>query len=420
MKVLSVILFFLFNGFLGLGNISEGLVKEYLFSKLPILKQFEIKNINYSLNNFSVTLKKGNNNITLIGNFYPFTATYSAKLNNLNQISKFRGKLFSEGVLKSKNGLFIKGSVVLANGVGEFKGTPKEIRFFLNDANLTRYLYTLGIDYNYLLAKINTAGKVKKTLFATYDFKGKLKYIVDIPLKAKGSYKYFDSHNFVVKIYFDSILGKGEILIKREKNLFFKGKIPVLNLLKIKKITHYPFGKMYDVSFTFNSMDNILNFDSKYISGYYDKNFFLQLKSQNANTFFEFLGIKPFIKGIVTGNIIVSKKGVFDLLIENAALLPSKIIKYIYKTSGVNLSMSQKMFLKGSFTDKKVNFNFLSKSPQFSLNIHNGVYNYNGNYQFKIELSHNKTIYYYLVRNGKIKLIKKRNLNVKAPETLVF
>jgi len=419
MKVLSVLLFFLFNGFLGLGNISEGLVKEYLYSKVPILKKFKIKEVKYSFNNFSVILINGNNKITLVGHFYPFDATYTAKLNALNQISQLRGKMFTQGEINEDGN--IKGNVVLAKGYGEYSGKIKKVKYFLNDMDLKSFLFTLGINFTTVDGKINTKGEIKKSsIIGEFNSKGIINAVDKIKFESFGDFVYKNFNHYNVRMKFDSDLGRGESDIIKEEYLYIKGKMDKVNLKAIKNFTLYPFNVVYKFNFKYNSFDGIFNFNSENVNGYFDKKLFLQLKEQSAEKFFELIGKTPFLKGKVSGDIIIDKKGIFNILIDQASFLPTKITKYIFKTSGVNLQNLQKMFFKGEFDRNSLIFNLLSKNKKFTLNIHKARYSYDGKYEIKIELTTTEKKFFYLLKNGKIKLIKVKNLAIKAPETLVF
>jgi len=428
--LLIALMFFAFNGFLGLDSIGSNLLKKYIFSKIEFLQDFEVDKFNYSYNNFSIVLRKGNNFVNLVGSFFPFNAVYHARFNNMSLISlDYQGRVFSDGNMKSEDSkMKLNGNLIMANGTGNYKATldDKDLQatFKGNGFDVQQLFYILKFKVPYLFGTTDLNGYIKKKqMFFNFDYNGTGKYqgvVTSLKLAGSGVAKNKYEYNLTSRIYSD--IGNGSFILQACHDLLIQGYLSELNLKKLQKITIYPFNQMNKVKFSYHSADKILNFDSDYYQGYYDNKFYVQLKKQSAKRFFDFVNMKPFISGDVTGNIIIGKEeGTFDLLLKNAVFMNSKILNYIIRTSKADLKAPQLIFVKGFFDKNKVTFNVLSKKPGFSYSIKNGTYDYhNGTYDFELVLTKKTKKYFYEIKNGKIKLKKVKNYKVVSSDTLVM
>ncbi len=426
--IIGVLMFLVLSGFLAFKSpVGSGIVKEYIFSKISFLKNFEIKSFNYSFNNFSIDLEKGNNKVSIFGNLFPFNAVYEAKLLDLEKVTKdFRGSVLSSGNIKYKESVNISGNAIFADGYGEFllkltnslggnfKGTGFDIQ---------KLFYMIKVNFPYLLGNVNLdidfINNVAKTKFI---HKGKLQFKnLTIPIELNGNVFVIDKENYNLQSKLKSNAGNGNIyLVSKEGVINIKGNIKNLKFVYLKELTLYPFHYYADVSFHYSQNDGILNFKSDTFEGYYNKDIYIQLKNQPSSDFFKYVNITPFIEGVVTGSISIGEKGNYDILFNNAKFLPNKYTRYILRTSGVNLAQNQTIFVKGTFDKYHLVFNLLSKTKDYSLSVQNGIYSYSGSYNFTLSIVRHNRYYKYEINNAGIKLIKTKSLDTTSSETLVF
>jgi len=420
---------FVLSGFLVYKSpVGAGIVKEYIFSKITFLKNFEIKSFNYSFNNFSIDLQKSRNTVRIFGNLFPFNAVYEAKLMELEKVTdNFQGSLLSSGSIKYDNCVNISGNTIVADGYGEFK---LKLDRYLNGNfkgsgfNVQKIFYLLKISFPYLVGTVDLDIDFVQNLAKTkFIQKGNVVYKnTIIPVKLNGNIFAMDRQNYKLQSKFLSPAGNGDIfLTNKDGTVNFKGTVSGLNLAKLQKITLYPFGYHADVTFDYSEDDNILNFKSRNFEGYYNKALFIQLKHIPSEVFFKYANVKPFIKGSVTGSISIGEnEGEYNILFSNGVFLPNKVINYVRRTCGANFNKPHTVFVKGNFDKYHLVFNLLSKTPDYSVSVEEGLYSYNGNYNFTLTVVRNNRLYKYDVNNAGIKLIKVRNLNSTSSETLVY
>jgi len=428
--IVGFFVMFLLSGFLVYKSpVGAGIVKEYIFSKITFLKNFEIKTFNYSFNNFSIDLQKGRNTVRIFGNLLPFNAVYEAKLLELEKVTKdFQGSMLSSGNIKYENCVNIGGNAILADGYGEFllkldrdlNGNFKGSGF-----NVQKIFYMLKISFPYLVGNVDLDIDFVQNLAKTkFIQKGNLVYKdTIIPIKLNGNIFVMDRQNYKLQSKFLSPAGNGDIfLTNKDGSVSFKGSVNRLDLGRLQKITLYPFKHYADMSFDYNEEDNILNFKSNSFEGYYNKALFIQLKHIPSKLFFKYINIVPFIKGDVTGSLSIDDtEGQYNILFSNGIFLPNKVTNYVLRTSGANFATKpQTVFIKGNFDKYHLVFNLLSKTPDYSVSVEDGLYSYNGNYNFTLVVVRNNRLYKYDVNNAGIKLVKVRNLNSTSSETLVY
>jgi len=427
--ILGISFALILSGFLVYKSpVGAGIVKEYIFSKITFLKNFDIKSFNYSFNNFSIDLQKGKNTVRIFGNLFPFNAVYEAKLLELEKVTEnFQGSMLSSGNIKYENCVNVSGNAILADGYGEFLlKLDRELNgnFKGNGFNVQKIFYMLKLDFPYLVGNVDLDIDFVQNLAKTkFIQKGHLVYKeIVIPIKLNGNIFVMDKENYKLQSKFLSSAGKGDIfLTNRAGSISFKGSVNHLDLSKLQNITLYPFKYYANLVFDYNEDDNILNFKSDNFEGYYNKALFIQLKHLPSSIFFKYVNVMPFIKGDVTGSISINEKeGEYNILFSNALFLPNSISKYVLRTSGANFAKKQTIFIKGSFDKYHLVFNLLSKTKDYSVSIEDGLYSYNGNYNFTLVVVKNNRYYKYDVNNAGIKLVKVKNLNTTTSETLVY
>ncbi|WP_457562250.1 hypothetical protein [Caminibacter pacificus] len=426
--VISLLVFLVLSGFLVYKSpVGSGIVKEYIFSKISFLKNFEIKSFNYSFNNFSIDLEKDNNKVSIFGNLFPFNAVYEAKLLDLEKVTKdFRGSVLSSGNIKYEDAVNISGNAILADGYGEFllKLTNSIGGNFKGSGfDIQKLFYMIKLNFPYLLGNVDLdidfVNNMAKTKFI---HKGKLQFKnLTIPIELNGNVFVMDKENYDLQSKFKSDSGSGDIFVTSKNGVLnVKGNIKKMKFINLKELTLYPFHYHADVSFNYSQSDNILNFKSDTFEGYYNKEIYIQLKNQPSSDFFKYVNITPFIEGVVTGSISIGDKGNYDILFNNAKFLPNNYTRYILRTSGANLAQNQTIFVKGTFDKYHLVFNLLSKTKDYSLSVEDGLYSYNGSFNFTLSIVRHNRYYKYEINNAGIKLIKTKSLDTTSSETLVF
>jgi len=433
-KKYKIIIGLILTGIIGIlliykSPLGGSLIKGYLLSKISFIRNFEVKSFSYSFNNFSVDFRREKNKISMFGSMFPFNAVYEAKLLNLELITpEFRGSVLSSGNVKDEKGVNVSGNAIFADGYGEFNVNLGDVLngyFKGNGFNLKELLYMLKIDFPYVNGESDFSIRFVKNLLKTqYTLnKGKIRFkSLDIPFNATGKVLIMDRKNFDLDSDFVSSVGRGELSLSvKGGRLHYSGNVQKLNLAVLKSFTLYPFKDFTDISFRYSDNDNIFNFKSRDFEGYYDGKTYIQLKKQSLKRFFTLLGLKPFALGEVTGSITIDKnRGSFDLLFNNTRFLINRYVRYIRRTSGVNLAYKQTVFVKGFFNKKYLVFNVLSKGSHFSFSIEKGKFFYDKKFRFYMTVVKKGTLYKYKVNNYGIRLMEIKVLDTTASDTLVY
>ena len=388
-------------------------IKTY-FSTAKII-YFESK-----FNNFSLKLKDTNFVATIYGQFFPFRASVDGKINNLSMFnSLLNGKLkFNGEIIKNKN-LIIKGNSFFAKGYlnftcdldnkvckgqGEGFDTRKLAKIVNFNISGVKGKTDLKIDKN--VVTLNTKGEFNNTiLYAPFTAK------TDITLK--NNYILFSS-------IIDSKIGKLNITQGKfnGKAINFVYKANDINLSSFRKIFLYPLKGFVSVNGQYK--DNILKFRNKEIEGYKDKKLVISLK-MDSTRFFNYINIKPLIKGEVSGNIQIDKKGVFSLLISNAYFLQNSFTQKLFHLTRIKIynKFLNNVFFKGNFDNKKVEFSLVASNNNFYINFLNANFFYPNMFESEISLSNQNIEYKIKIKNGIFKIIEKR-FKKKKQEILVF
>jgi hypothetical protein len=410
--------------------VGENLLKNYISSKLGLLKNFQIEKFNYKWNSFSVILKKGSNYISIYGDIFPFDATYEAKFNNLEEISnEFRGSIESQGNINYENYTIVSGNAIFADGYGDLKlqcNSSCVGIFNGKDFDIQKLLYMVKVNFPYLTGNNDLNIVVKKAVSDVYvNFKGKFNYkdIIVLPSTAiLANLKIKNRNNFEMdlKNVSDNLIL--DLNYKKDpQKVVAKGKA-VVNLSAFRKILLYPFVGRDEIRFYYDSIGDILKFEAGSYKGYYDGKINIQLNNLNLIRFFRYINIPKFAEGYINGDIVIGKKeGVFNIIVNNCLLDNTKIIKYISSKINRKISKLDVVFLKGEFDRNRVVFNILSKSKNLIVSIQNGVYFYNGKYRFNVEvIVDNNYKYVFSVSDKGIKLKKALRSYKVQQEILVY
>jgi len=389
--------------------------KDKLLDKLsviPFIKSMSLTHFDSDNGYFSAIFKKGSNEISLNGKLSPLNATYEANFNNLHEMFKFLyGRVIAGGNVREGNGLLVSGKAAFAKGFGNFDFLCTKSNcsgnFKGNYFDFASLLKMVGINLGFINGSLNLSFSKQKFIMLNYDFNGSTTLPVVSKLKFKGNGNIFSPNKYEFRLDYISNFAKGNLNLNKDGGFIFVNSKAFVYLNRLRRYTLYPLkiGEYFD--FSYSTKDNILNFKNKDLIGYYNNGINIQLNT-SAGKFFRYVGIKPFIKGNVTGTISVKNKGSFDLIFSNAVFLRNSVIDYIRYKSHINLKNKDTLFLRGTFDRQKVVFNFITKNRDYSISVENGVMYYNGRSYFKVNVFKGDNKYVFEVKNGRVYLIFKR------------
>jgi len=407
--------------------VGENLLRNYISSKLSLIKRFEIEEFNYKWNSFSLVLKKGSNYIYVYGDLFPFDATYEANFKNLEEInSNFRGELQSKGVIKYKGESLINGNALFANGYGDLNLTCNDDckgNFKGSDFDLQSLFYMVKITFPYLKGITDLGINFnKKRFYVFYDFNGEVKYknlfFKNVNVKGKGIVNKRDDFSLLANVKHKFF--EGNLTLVNKNSFKYKGNAWVYMRI-LQPIILYPINVKEFIKFSYDQSSGVLKFFATDFSGYNIKDEIdLQLNKLSLKRFFKIIGIPPLAKGKINGNITIKYIGSFDLISNDFSVIKNRVISYIERKIGRKISSLKVAFLKGHFDRKKVVFDFLSKDNNLLLSIQQGVYYYSGDRKFIIEVINNKIKYVFFVKNNSIKLISKKKSYELKEKILVY
>jgi len=438
LKKIFIILTILFIGglliyFSPIGNF---VLKNYVKYNLCFNKNLNIKHFSHSFNSFSMILTNKNGNIKILGTLFPFEGYYKANLNNVHfLIPLIKGKFYSRGDIKKQNNVkTIEGNFFYSEGngffnfqcingkvMGNIKGQDFNTHLLLKNINNFKFPFFNKIILN---GKNNLQIAVFKNIKINSSYNGYFTLNnIQLPLKALVSVNLFRDNNFNFDINFTSSRLMGIINgIKKSDKFVIKATLNKFDLSLLKEILLYPVVGNIKLNCTYNVIDNLLNFSSNGFSGYKDnKSINIQI-DMPLKRFFKFLNISPFLKGEISGNIVIDgKKGVFHLLIKNAFLIPNKVISKLDHITKLKLeNIKSVYFLNGKFDSQKIKFDFISKNPVFYIYLKKGVYYYKkGQSNFLFILKTKYKTYVIKLINNKVKIIKEY-LNNTHYKVLVY
>jgi hypothetical protein len=178
----------------------------------------------------------------------------------------------------------------------------------------------------------------------------------------------------------------------------------------------YPFKGIVNLEIK-KDESNIVKFFSNYFKGFKDKDLNVEF-SMPVDQFFSYVNLyNIFSEGVVTGRILISKKGFFNFIVQKA-----KLKKEIAKKLKISNNFFDKVFIKGSFDKKNVIFDLLADNKNLTINIKNGHIFIKDKFSpsFLIIINNLKEKKYYKFYGKKLKLIKKKILKNNSNKILVF
>ncbi|GAX86825.1 conserved hypothetical protein [Lebetimonas natsushimae] len=422
-KKLSIILLIVICLFVlavwALFNTSAGnnLIKLYFQNKITYyFPNMKIDKFSINYNNFFMSLHEGDNHYKLYGQLHPFDAILEGKIKKLAiSKNKFKDNVILKGHVDKK--YFIHSIVYFDKSVGflDIKlGKGKIINFKTNNVDLQYIMDNFSIkNIKGLKAKVNLNLLIKNNnYFIKTLIKGLYK---NIPFNSNINF-YFNSSNFIT---FEGFT-RSEILdgtfkgVYNNKKLVYDADFKKFDLRLLNLI--YPFrGKIYLK--IRHDKSGIIKFFSKDFRGFKDDNINIEF-NMPVQDFFNYAGIyNIFDKGNVIGRIIISKKGSFNFIIQNAFLKEKLANKLKLKNN-----LLRKIFVKGYFDSQHVVFDLLSDNKKFALNIKNGKIFIKPNIvaSFILIVNNNKEEDYYKFNKNKLFLLKKRFLVDDDNQILVF
>ena len=411
-------------------QIGENILINYIRNKLKIVKNFETKYFNYSFNSFSLILQNGSNKIYIYGNFFPLEGVYEAEMPKIEDISEnFRGKFSSKGNFKLSQYLNILGNAVFANGYANlrFQCLDRCVGVLNGvDFNTQKLLNMLKIDLPYFTGT-NTLNLIIKKDFAKaivvfngdVDFKNL--HLKDSVINTDIRFKNRDKYAAKIQIYNPDM--SANLFCKKNKKYSSITGTSEVNLSLLNVFTYYPFKSKQKFDVKYQNM-KILQFSNNYINGIYTLNEVnIDVNSMPSDIFFKILGIGEFFKGNVNGNILISpNEREFSFMIKNVNLLSNKVYNFISNKVSKKFNNLNVFLIKGKFDNQKVVFNIIGKKDKDNLlvSVQNGVYFYNGDYKFNVEVLLNRNKYVFSVDNGNIKVKNIIKSFSKKQEILVY
>jgi len=421
-----LILFGLYKSSLG-----EKFVFSKIKDKIKFINNMDVSYLKYNFNSFSLILQKGSNKIYMYGDLFPFNGIYEANLNNLEEITDdFRGSFISKGSFKYSGYMGITGNAEFAGGYSNLRlqCLEKCIGILSGDEfNSSKLLYMTKIEIPHL--KLNGKNNLNLVIKHTQT-DGNIKYYGDVEylgllfkdVLANVVLDIKNRNNFNVKVYAKN----NDALVKLDINkkpdaVLINGNIKI-KLQKLLPVTYFPLHSTRDFKI-FYDYQQVLKFEDDGINGLYsDGKISININSLPSGEFFNMIGIKPFVRGKVNGSITVGKNREYDFLISNARVLDNKLIRFLKRYLPRKINSLDVVLVKGTFDKNKTVFNLIAKnnSKNLLISIQNGVYFYNGNYRFRIEVMAGSNKYVFNVTNSKINIVKIIKNSTKKQEVLVY
>jgi len=407
-------------------------LKNYIVSKICLHKKFTPVYFNHSFNSFSLMLKNNKNSVQIFGTFFPFSASYNAKITDISSIfPKLKGKILGMGNINIDK---ITGDLFFAKGKAKLNlkcqnGEIKNIAGNITGKEFDTYCFLKMFknlplkNFDISLSGINDLNvNFKKNILITSDFRGKLNILNhNIPVEI-NNFLNFDGNFFSYKGIINGSDINGTVFIdKNENRIKYLGKFNKINLNIFEKITLLPLKKKVSLNIFYDPFNHNYDFQSKLFSGFFKNNILSIQMNLSTKQFFGFFALPEIINGRVVGNINVSRKGgSFDILIQNA-LFSRKIFIALNKIINIKFHPNTRgqIFITGKFNSKKVAFDLISKDLNSFWSIKKGIYYYNGKYRFILKFDTGSFIYFFDINNNKIKLLKKINKK-HTIETLVY
>jgi len=411
--------------------IGGGVIKKFIEMKIDkYIPGAEVTYLDYGVNNFSLALKKGHNIIKIYGEMFPLNAMYEGNIENLSEFSPYyQGKVALSGKLyTNKDKIIVEGMSFFANGYMNFKVALDDsvaLDARGSDFDLPKILYMVKINYPWVDGKTDlfiskqkdgifhivakTSGEYKRTLATGF------KAVTEINMKHRNNLRF--SSKISSGIGYFSISGISDD--NRWKYSFTAEKI---KLSKLKPVLLYPLHNTVDFQGSYDSSNDVLKFKGNGFEGFYDTKIELTFK-MDARRFFSYIGMLQLLNGEISGTVKINDKfGTFDIVSNNTQFLNNWLIKRVYYLTGVDLSKEKtgKVFFKGYFDKNQAVFDMLSTNQNISISVKKGKFIYPDKYDMVIYLRKGNNVFKMLLKNGKIKMLEKRDFRERDNKILVF
>ena len=413
--------------------LGSGLLKKVIESEINgYIPGAEVTYLDYGINNFSLVVKKGHNEIKVYGAVFPLNAMFEGNIENLSEISHdYRGQMSVSGkIFTDKDGFIMDGMSFFADGYMNFKvklndNKIESLKAKGSDFDIKRLLYIVKINYPWVEGKTDIQiNKKKDSLFNvllrtdgiyTKKIKTGFKAVTNIKMKHKNN------------LIFDSEVNSKIGIIDLKGGLHntkweYKFKATNVDLLKLKPVLLYPFQKMVNLTGAYESPNDILKFKNKDFEGFENTKIELTFK-MNSNEFFKYVGTSNIFKGKMSGTVKIDDKlGNFNIVSDDTKFYKNGFTERLKYLTGIDLSKEEigKIFFKGYFDKNRVVFDMLSTNQNISLSIKKGKFVYPDKYHIVLYLRKANNIYKILLTNGTVKVLEKRNFRKTNNKILVF
>jgi hypothetical protein len=227
----------------------------------------------------------------------------------------------------------------------------------------------------------------------------------------------FNNININGKIKSEILEGNFKATIDNNNNIKYIVDLDKLDLKLLPLI--YPFKGEVSLKAENNTEYGIIKFKGNSFSGFYDQNITNIVFNMPPDMFFNYINLPDIFEyGKITGRIVVSDKGSFNFLIQNARLK-----KDVSKKLNIKYDEFEKIFVKGSFNKKEVVFDLLCDKNNLTISIKRGKLLIKGDKiipVFVLNVNNGKNLYIYKFKNNRLILLKKENLNNENNQILVF
>jgi len=410
--------------------IGSSVLKKVIESKIDkYIPGAEITYLDYGVNNFSLTAKKGHNIIKAYGANFPLNAMFEGNVENLSELSPYcQGKMNLSGKFYfDRDNFVVEGISFFANGYMNFKVKLNDnvsLQAKGSDFDLRKLLYIIKINYPWVDGKTDLQIDRKEKLFnILFKTAGEYKHKIDTNFQAVTNVemKHKNSLKFVSDI--DSDIGKIVLNGKVNNDKWgYTFKATDINLIKLKPLLLYPFKETANIEGVYESSNDVLKFKGKNFEGFADSKIEITFK-MNGDKFFKYLGILDLLKGKISGTIKINDKfGTFDIVSNDTSFLKNQFTKRLYHLIGIDLSKENtgKVFFKGYFDQNRVIFDMLSTNQNISLSVKKGKFVYPDKCNLVLYLRKNNNVFKILIKNETIKILEKRNFRERNNKILVF
>jgi hypothetical protein len=324
--ILSVVFLFwiIFNTSVG-KNLAKVYFQKEIDTYFPGIK---IEKLIVNFNTFSVLLKENKNFYKLYGQIFPFDAILEGNMKEfIIGGKKFKENIILSGhVLKKNKSYLITSNVYFDDSVGflnvNLSKRDKKINFVAKNVDIKYFFNKFSIPYiKGLDAKVElNALNYNNNYIVAAQINGKYKNNI---LYSKIKFTFNSFNNILLKGMIESKVLEGNFNANLKNNFIYNSNFNKFDLSLVDLI--FPFRGIVSLELKKDESD-IIKFSSNHFKGFKDKDLNIEFSMPVEEFFYHINLDNIFTEGIVTGRILISKKGFFNFIVQKA-----KLKKYITK-----------------------------------------------------------------------------------------